>query len=134
MMKPKVIKNETEYETTLARIDELMDAEPGSEEFDELELLAMLVDTYENEAHPIELPDPIEAIRFRMDQAGLKQKDLVPVIGSRSKVSEVMSGKRTLSLSMMRNLYRELEIPAEVLLQEPGAKRASPHPPAPPTQ
>lgn len=125
-MKPKVIKNEEEYEIALERINELMDAEPGTDEFDELELLAMLVDTYENEAHPIDLPDPIEAILFRMDQAGLKQKDLVPHIGSRSKVSEVLSGKRTLSLAMMRNLHRELGIPAEVLLQEPGAQIASP--------
>lgn len=126
MMKPKVIKNETEYEAALERIDELMDAEPGTEEFDELELLAMLVDTYENEVHPIGLPGPIEAIRFRMDQAGLKQKDMVPLIGSPSKVSEVFSGKRTLSLSMMRNLHRELGIPAEVLLQDPDARPASP--------
>lgn len=125
-MKPKVIKNEEEYEIALERINELMDAEPGTDEFDELELLAMLVDTYENEAHPIDLPDPVEAILFRMDQSGLKQKNLVPHIGSRSKVSEVLSGKRTLSLAMMRNLHRELGIPAEVLLQEPGAQIASP--------
>ncbi|PLY02154.1 MAG: hypothetical protein C0622_05970 [Desulfuromonas sp.] len=125
-MKPKVIKNEEEYEIALERINELMDAEPGTDEFDELELLAMLVDTYENEAHPIDLPDPVEAILFRMDQAGLKQKDLVPHIGSRSKVSEVLSGKRTLSLAMMRNLHRELGIPAEVLLQESGAQIVSP--------
>ena len=73
-MKPKVIKNETEYEAALERIAELMDAEPGTDEFDELELLAMLVDTYESKAYPVDLPDPIEAIRFRMDQAGLKPK------------------------------------------------------------
>jgi HTH-type transcriptional regulator/antitoxin HigA len=126
MMKPKVIKSEEEYDSALARIDELMDAEPGTEEFDELELLAMLVDTYENEVHPIVMPYPIEAIRFRMDQAGLKQKDLVPFIGSRGKVSEVLSGKRSLSLAMMRKLHRELGIPAEVLLQESGAKIPSP--------
>lgn len=125
-MKPKVIKNEQEYQSALERISALMDAEPGTGEFDELELLAMLVDTYESEVHPIALPDPIEAIRFRMDQADLKQKDLVPLIGSRSKVSEVLSGKRTLSLTMMRNIHRELGIPAEVLLQEPGAKTTSP--------
>ena len=125
-MKPKVIKNEEEYEIALKRINELMAAEAGTEEFDELELLALLVDTYENEAHPIDLPDPVEAILFRMGQAGLKQKDLVPHIGSRSKVSEVLSGKRTLSLAMMRNLHRHLGIPAEVLLQEPGAKIALP--------
>jgi len=125
-MKPKVIRNEAEYEIALERINELMDAEPGTEEFDELELLAMLVDTYENQAHPIGLPNPVEAIRFRMDQAGLKQKDMAPLIGSPSKVSEIFSGKRTLSLTMMRNLHRELGIPADVLLQEPGAKLASP--------
>lgn len=125
-MKPRVIKNETEYEAALERIDELMDAEPGTDEFDELELLAMLVDTYESKVHPVDLPDPIEAIRFRMDQAGLKPKDLVPFIGSASKVSEVLSGKRTLSISMMRNLHREMGIPAEVLLQDPNAKLPSP--------
>lgn len=122
MMKPKVIKSEEEYEATLERIDELMEAEPGTEEFDELELLAMLVDAYEAEVYPIDLPDPIEALRFRMEQSDLKQKDLVPLLGSRSKVSEVLSGKRSLSLTMIRNLHRELGIPAEVLLQEPGAK------------
>ncbi|MDX9709112.1 MAG: ImmA/IrrE family metallo-endopeptidase [Trichloromonas sp.] len=125
-MKPKVIKNETEYEAALERIAELMDAGPGTDEFDELELLAMLVDTYESKAHPVDLPDPIEAIRFRMDQAGLKPKDLVPLIGSASKVSEVLSGKRTLSISMMRNLHREMGIPAEVLLQDPNARLALP--------
>lgn len=121
-MKPKVIKTEEEYEATLERIEELMDAEPGTEEFDELELLAMLVDSYEAQTYPIDLPDPIEAIQFRMEQADLKQKDLIPFLGSRSKVSEVLSFKRTLSLTMIRNLHRELGIPAEVLLQEPGAK------------
>lgn len=126
MMKPKIIKNEEQYESALERINELMDAKPGTDEFDELELLAMLVDSYENQVHPIEPPDPIEAIRFRMDQVGLKQKDLVSLIGSRSKVSEVLSGRRTLSLAMMRNLHRELGIPAEVLLQDPNARLASP--------
>ncbi len=125
-MKLKVIKNETEYEAALECIDMVMDAEPGSAEFDELELWAMLVDSYEQEVHPIGLPNPMEAILFRMDQSNLKQKDLVPYLGSPSKVSEVLSGKRTLSLSMMRNLHRELGIPAEVLLQEPGARLTDP--------
>lgn len=125
-MKPKIIKNETEYEAALERIDQLMDAEPGTPEFDELELWGMLVDAYEEEVYPVELPDPVGAILFRMDQSGLKQKDLVPLIGSASKVSEIMSGKRSLSLPMIRNLNRKLGIPAEVLLQEPGAKLADP--------
>jgi len=118
-MTAKIIKNEAEYEATLDRIDGLMDAVPGTPEGDELELLATLVSMYEDEAHPIGLPDPIEAIRFRMEQAGLKQRDLVPYIGSASKVSEVLSGQRTLSLSMIRKLHEGLGIPAEVLLQEP---------------
>ena len=126
MMKPKVIKNETEYEAALERVDQLMDAEPGSPEFDDLELWAMLVDAYEEEVHPVKLPDPVAALLFRMEQSGLKQKDLVPLIGSASKVSEVLSGKRTLSLTMMRNLHRELGLPAEVLLQKPGAKLTDP--------
>jgi HTH-type transcriptional regulator / antitoxin HigA len=127
MMKPKIIKNETEYEAALERIDELMEAEPGTDAFDELELLGMLVDTYENEAHPIGLPDPIEAIRFRMDQSGLKQKDLIPFIGSRSKISEVLSGHRKLSLTMIRKLHQGLGIPSDVLLKESGAKRGPSH-------
>lgn len=125
-MKPKVIKNKEEHQAALERIDELMDAEPGTDAFDELELLAMLVNTYEDELFPVEIPDPIEAIRFRMDQQGLKQIDLVPLLGSRAKVSEVLSGKRKLSVAMMRKLHSELGIPAEVLLQEPGA--TIPHP------
>jgi HTH-type transcriptional regulator/antitoxin HigA len=126
MMKPKIIKTEEDYAATLARIDELMDAKPGSDAFDELELLAMLVNAYEDEVYPVDLPDPVEAITFRMDQQGLKPKDLVPLLGSRGKVSEVMSGKRKLSLTMMRNLHSELGIPADVLLQEPGARIPQP--------
>lgn len=125
-MKPKLIKSEEKYEATLERIEELMEASPGTDEFDELELLAMLVDVYESEHYPVELPDPIEAIKFRMEQSGLKQKDLVSLLGSRSKVSEVLSGKRNLSLTMIRNLHRHLGIPAEVLLQDPGAKISVP--------
>jgi HTH-type transcriptional regulator/antitoxin HigA len=120
-MFPKVIKNEVEYEATLSRIEALLDADPGTPEGDELELLVTLVDLYEKTAHPIDLPDPIEAIKFRMEQAELKQKDLVPFIGSRSKVSEVLSGQRPLSLPMIRKLHQGLGIPAEVLLKEPGA-------------
>ena len=116
-MKPKVIKTEEEYTATLARLDDLMEAEPETEEFDELELLAMLVDNYESEVYPVALPDPIEAIKFRMEQSGLRQKDLIPLLGSRSKVSEILSGKRTLSLTMIRNLHRELGISPEALLQ-----------------
>ncbi|HTS19840.1 MAG TPA: DNA-binding protein [Verrucomicrobiae bacterium] len=120
-MKPKVIKNEREHKAVLARIDQLMDARPGTPEANELELLATLVDVYEDEVFPIEEPDPIEAIRFRMEQQGLKANDLVPFMGSRSKVSEVLSGHRRLSLRMIRNLSTALGIPAQILVRESTA-------------
>ena len=120
-MNPKVIRNEADYEASLARIDELVEAKPGTPEGDELDLLATLVELYEKDVYPIGPPDPIEAIRFRMEQMGLKQKDLIPFIGSRSKVSEVLSGHRSLSVSMMRKLHEGLGIPAEVLLKNQGS-------------
>jgi HTH-type transcriptional regulator / antitoxin HigA len=119
---PRIINTTAEHEHALARIEELFRAKPGTPEGDELELLMLLVETYEAKAFPIDLPDPIEAIRFRMEQANLKQKDLIPIFGSKSKVSEVLNGKRELSLTMIRKLTRELGIPAEVLLQERGAR------------
>ncbi len=121
-MKPKLVKNEADHKTTLARIEEIFNAKLGSPEGDELELLVTLVELYEEKAYRINLPDPITAIRFRMEQQGLKAKDMVPYIGSAPKVSEVLSGKRRLSLTMIRNLVNGLGIPAEVLLQELGAK------------
>lgn len=121
-MTPKIIKNEIAYETALCRIDELMDTDPDTPEGDELELLVTLVELYEKKAYPIDLPDPIEAIKFRMEQMGLKQKDLIPYIGNRSKVSEVLSRQRPLSITMMRKLQEGLGIPADVLLKEPGAQ------------
>ncbi|MFH0727146.1 MAG: ImmA/IrrE family metallo-endopeptidase [Pseudomonadota bacterium] len=124
-MKPKLIKTEADYEAALARTEEIFNAKPGSPEGDELELLITLVELYEEKTYPIDLPDPISAIRFRMEQQGLKAKDMIPYIGSASKVSEVLSGKRSLSLTMIRNLVNELGIPAEVLLREPGAKLPS---------
>jgi HTH-type transcriptional regulator / antitoxin HigA len=115
----KLIKTETEYDEVLKRIDEIFDAKPNTVEGDELELLAALVELYEKEKYPIKMPDPVSAIRFRMEQQGLKQSDLVKYIGSKSKVSEVLSGKRTLSLNMIRNLSEKLGIPADVLIKEP---------------
>lgn len=120
-MTPKVIKNDEEYAATLARIEEIFDAVPDTLEGDELELLSHLVEEYEEAAFPMDLPDPITAIRFRMEQQNLKAKDLVPYIGSASKVSEVLSGQRNLSLTMIRNLVDGLGIPPEVLLRQPGA-------------
>jgi len=117
----KPIKTEADYDAALEQIASLMDAKAGTPEADELEVLATLVECYEAEHYPINLPDPISAIRFRMEQAELSQRDLIPYIGSRSKVSEVLSGKRSLTLQMMRSLHQHLGIPAEVLLQEQGA-------------
>jgi HTH-type transcriptional regulator / antitoxin HigA len=114
---PKVIKTTEEHDQALARIEELFSAKPGTPEGDELELLVLLVETYEAKKFPIELPDAIEAIRFRMEQMNLKQKDLIPIIGSKSKVSEVLSGKRELSITMIRKIVSNLNIPAAVLLQ-----------------
>lgn len=95
-----------------------MDAKPGSKQEEELELWALLIESYEKEHYPISDPDPIEAIRFRMDQLGLKQKDLEDFIGQKSKVSEVMNRKRPLSLPMIRSLSTHLGIPAAVLVRE----------------
>lgn len=118
-MKPKIIKTAVQYEATLARIDQIFDAKPGTPRGDELELLLLLVEHYEDETYPIDPPDPIEALQFRMEQGGLKPKDLVPYIGSKSKISEVLSGRRNLSLNMIRKLVTGLGIPAEVALREP---------------
>jgi len=118
-MIPKLIKTTDEYTDALGRIEELFTAEPGTPEGDELELLATLVDLYEAKAFPIALPDPVTAIKFSMEQQGLKDKDLIPYIGSAPRVSEVLSGKRTLSLNMIRKLSTGLHIPLEVLIQEP---------------
>lgn len=121
-MQAKIIKTETEYDQALSRVDELMDALPDTPEGHELELFVTLVELYENKMHAIDLPDAISAIKFRMDQQNLKQKDLIPFIGSKSKVSEVLSGKRSLSLGMIRKLHAGLGIPVDVLLQEPEAE------------
>jgi HTH-type transcriptional regulator/antitoxin HigA len=120
MMNIKILKNEAEYEAALVRMDALMDAATGSPEEEELELLAVLVEKYEEEHYPIEYPDPVEAIKFRMEQEGLEPKDMIKYLGSQSKVSEVLNYKRSLSLAMIRELNQGLDIPAEVLLQNPG--------------
>lgn len=124
-MDPKIIENEAEYEAALEKVAALMPARAGTPEADALRLWSFLVEDYENRTYSIDLPDPIEAIRFRMEQQGLKPSDLEPYIGNKSKVSEVLNRKRPLSLSMIRKLHEGLGIPAEVLLQEPGAKLAS---------
>jgi HTH-type transcriptional regulator/antitoxin HigA len=124
-------KTEAEHAAALKRIEKLMDVERGGSETDELELLICLVDKYETATVPIDPPDPIEAIKFRMSQQGLKNKDLIPYIGSASKVSEVLSGGRGLSLTMIRNIVKGLGIPEKSLLginHEKAPTRASTEP------
>lgn len=120
MANVRLIKTEADYEAALARVGHLMDAGAGTPAGDELEHLAILIEVYEEQYCPVELPDPISAIQFRMEQEELTNKDLAPYIGSSAKVSEVLSGKRDLTLSMIRALHKHLGIPAEVLIQEPG--------------
>lgn len=120
MVSVHLIRTEEDYKAALARAEQLMDAEAGTPRGDELEHLAMVIEAYEEKHHAVELPDPIAAIQFRMEQEGLSNKDLIPYIGSSAKVSEVLSGKRDLTLPMIRALHRHLGIPAEVLIQEPG--------------
>ena len=118
-MKAKLLKTEADYAAALAYIETLMNAAPGSPEEDELSLFTLLVEQYEREHYPIDPPDPIDAILFRMDQEGLTRADLVPYIGSQSKVSEVLRRKRPLSITMIRNLHEGLRIPAATLIQPP---------------
>jgi HTH-type transcriptional regulator/antitoxin HigA len=118
-MQAKALKTERDYKAALAHIERLM-AQSSPDEA-ELELWSLLVGKYEEDNFPIATPDPIEAIRFRMEQAGLRPADLRPYLQSKSKVSEVMNRKRPLSLSMIRALHHGLKIPAEVLVQEPAA-------------
>lgn len=115
-MKIKVIKNEREHKDALKAIETLWNAKPGSAQGDKLELLVTLVEAYEDKKHAILPPDPIEAIKFRMEQDGLNSSDLAKIVGGRSRASEILRRKRTLSLEMIRNLHRELHIPAESLL------------------
>lgn len=112
------IRTKRDYERALRRIETLMDADPGSDEGDELEVLATLVDVYEEKHFPVGAADSVEAILFRMDQQGLERKDLEPFIGSRHRVSEVLNRKRGLSLDMIRRLHAGLGIPLQVLVGE----------------
>ncbi len=101
----------------MQRLELIFDARPGTPEGDELEVLGILIDHYEQEHFPIGLPDPIEAIRFRMDQMGYDQRDLARVIGQKSKASELLNRSRKLSLSMIRKLHEQMNIPTDVLIQ-----------------
>lgn len=117
-MKIKPIRNKLDYQKALEHLELIFDAKRGTDEGDELENLSIVIDIYENENFPIEMPDPISAINFRMEQMGLKQKDLVDMIGFKSRVSEIMNKKRKLTLEMIRKLNASLHIPTEILIQD----------------
>lgn len=117
-MQHKVIKTEKEYQKALQRLEKIFDAKKRTKEGDELELLALLIDKYEQEKYPIDLPDPIDAIKFRMEQMGYKQKDLVIAIGLKSRVSEILNKKRKLTLEMIRKLNETLHISTDVLVKD----------------
>ncbi len=114
----KPIHTEEDYDAALEEIDRIFDAKLGTPEGDRLEILVTLVEAYEEEHHKLPLPDPVEAIEFEMDRLGLIRKDLEPYIGNRSRVSEILNCGRPLSLRMIRNLSKGLDIPLEVLVQE----------------
>ncbi len=116
-MKIKPIRNRQGYEVALRRVQFLWDFKDGSPEFDELDVLATLIEAYEREHYPVDLPDPIEAIKFRLEQQGKNTRALVGIIGQRTRVYEVLQKKRALSLEMIRNLHDKLGIPANVLIQ-----------------
>jgi HTH-type transcriptional regulator / antitoxin HigA len=113
----KPIKNETDYQQALKRLELIFDAKKDSDDGDELEILGILIEKYEDEHFPIGFPDPIEAIKFRMDQMGYDQSDLANIIGLKSRASEILNRKRKLSLDMIRLLHDNLKIPTEILIQ-----------------
>ena len=114
----KPIKNNRDYQTALKEIDRLTDARPNTPQGDRLDVLVTLVEAWEEKHWPIDLPDPVEAILFAMEQRGLSRRDLEPLIGSRARVAEVLNHKRSLTLPMIRRLHQGLGIPAEVLISE----------------
>jgi len=116
IMEIKPIKTEKDYENSLERLELIFDANPNSKEGDEAEILSMLIDNYENKHYPIGPPDPIEAIKIRMEEMNLKQKDLVGVIGGKSRVSEILNKKKKLTVEMIRALEKILHISASVLV------------------
>ena len=115
-MKIKPIKTEKDYDKALERLELIFDASPNSKEGDEAEIISLLIENYENKHYPIEAPDPIEAIKIRMEEMNLKQKDLVGVIGGKSRVSEILNKKKKLTVEMIRELERILNISASVLV------------------
>ena len=121
-MEIKPIRTKADYRATLKELETLMHARPGSPEGERLDVLATLVEAYERKHFPMDLPDPVAAIQFRMEQSGLAPKDLVPMIGQLNRVYEILSRKRPLTLAMIRALHDKLGIPSELLIREPVAE------------
>ena len=120
----KPIRSEADYQAALKEVERLWGAKLGTPSGDRLDVLATLIDAYESEHDPVDPPDPIEAIKFRMEQQGLTRKDLEPLIGTRTRVAEVLNRKRSLSIGMIRRLHRGLGISAEILIR-PSRGRAA---------
>ncbi len=116
-MNIKPIRTKKDYEQALARLEVIFDSKKGTDKGDELEILGILIEKYENEKFPIGFPDPIEAIKFRMEQLGYNQTDLTNIVGLKSRASEILNRKRKLSLEMIRQIHDRLNIPTEVLIQ-----------------
>ena len=121
----KPIRSKADYDKALKEVERLWGARSGTSNGDRLDVLATLIDVYEAQHYPMELPDPIEAIKFRMEQQGLTRKDLEPLIGTRTRVAEVLNRKRSLSIAMIRRLHERLGIPAEVLIRASRGKTAA---------
>ena len=111
------INTKKDYEQAMLRLENIFDAKKGTAKGDELEVLSLLIEKYEDEKFPIDLPDPIEAIKFRMEQTGMTQTDLANIVGQKSRASEILNRKRKLSLDMIRQLHQQWHIPTEVLIQ-----------------
>jgi HTH-type transcriptional regulator / antitoxin HigA len=122
-MEIRPIRTPADHDWALREIERLWEAAPGSEEEDLLDILTTLVEAYEERQYPMDPPDPVEAIKFRMDQESLTRSDLEPILGTRARVAEVLNHRRPLSISMIRRLHERLRIPAEVLIRETRPKR-----------
>jgi HTH-type transcriptional regulator / antitoxin HigA len=121
----KPIRTQGDYEKALSELGRLWGAKSGTRDGDRLDVLATLIDAYEAEHYPMDPPDPIDAIKFRMEQQGLSRKDLEPLIGTRTRVAEVLNRKRNLSIAMIRRLHDQLGIPAEVLIRSAQKGKAA---------
>ena len=117
-MTVKPIKDEEAYQLALTRLEQIFDAPENTPEGDEAEILSLLIENYENRHYPIEAPDPIEAVKIRMEELGLKQRDMVGVLGGKSRVSEVLNRKRKLTVEMIRNLTEKLNLSASILVKD----------------